>query len=461
MMPVGEGLSCRLSYSFNPGSKEDGVTVYLPLDLLNHIHPEIFEWLVPGLLHEKVSFLLKGLPKNLRKKLIPIQPTAEKVTGALKMYQGSLFGQMEELITRKFRLKISRSQWPVAHLPPHLRMRYLVHDSSGRTIITSRNFSDLKVERQPEPDNESLEELRRQWERTGLTAWDFENLPDNIPIKDSNNKLLGFVYPGLQPEQTQSVAVRLFSSPEKRMAAGREGLLLLSSLQFPKQFKMLKKECVLPSSLWALYEGLGSRQSLNEDLYQFILEELFISPYGFRPSGKEFHHMIERLKNEGLFPRVRKLLELVLNLLRERRATLDQIGRMKKMSRAKSRAMLDVAPFDAALKEIVPAGFLKKFNEERVSSAIRYCKALQIRIERAYVAPEKDRMKSEQLARHTEKLKKFQPRDPSPACMELLEEYKKMLAEYTISLFAQEIKTLFPVSAKRLEKKWQEILSSC
>ena len=98
---------------------------------------------------------------------------------------------------------------------------------------------------------------------------------------------------------------------------------------------------------------------------------------------------------------------------------------------------------------------------EEVSSAIRYCKALQIRIERAYVSPEKDKIKAEQLAPHADKLKKLKPRDPSPACLELLQEYRNMLEEYKISLFAQEMKTRFPVSAKRLEKKWQEILSSC
>jgi len=113
------------------------------------------------------------------------------------------------------------------------------------------------------------------------------------------------------------------------------------------------------------------------------------------------------------------------------------------------------------LSGIVPADFLRQFSEEQVSSAIRYCKALQIRMERAYVSPEKDRIKAEQLAVHADKVNKLKTRDPSPACLELLQEYCTMMEEYKISLFAQEMKTRFPVSAKRLEKKWQEILSSC
>jgi ATP-dependent helicase HrpA len=167
------------------------------------------------------------------------------------------------------------------------------------------------------------------------------------------------------------------------------------------------------------------------------------------------------LKKEGLLLRTRQLTDMVLQLLKERRETLDQINRIRTMSRVKSRSGINMDIFLNELSQIVPNDFLRQFSKEQVFSAIRYCKALQIRIERAYVSPEKDRMKAGELAPHADKLKKFMPRDPSPTCLELLQEYQAMLEEYKISLFAQEMKTRFPVSAKRLEKKWQEILYSC
>jgi ATP-dependent helicase HrpA len=117
--------------------------------------------------------------------------------------------------------------------------------------------------------------------------------------------------------------------------------------------------------------------------------------------------------------------------------------------------------FRNELAQTVPKDFLSQFGEEQISSAIRYCRALQIRIERAYVSPEKDKIKAEEFAYHADKLKKFMPKDPSSACQELLQEYRTMLEEYKISLFAQEMRTRFPISAKRLEKKWQEILYGC
>jgi len=424
---LADGISLRLNYSFNPGSEEDGVTVLLPLDLLDHVAPEIFEWLVPGLLAEKVLFLLKGLPKNVRKKLIPIQQTAEKLTNELNMYQGSLYQRLEELLFKMFRIKILRTQWPIEQLPSHLQIRYQLKDSMGQTLMASRSFSDLKVKKAPQKDSKSLEELRRKWERTNITTWDFENLPQKIPVQSVKNKLLGFVYPSLHLEKQGNISIKLYSDPAESRKMHHEGLLALYSLQFPKQFKLLKKECVLPSSLWALYEGLGSRQQLNEDLYQFVLETIFAVNKTKWPEKNEFFQLVDTLKQEGLFKRNRVLINLVLQLLKERRTTLDQISRIETMTRSKTRSTLNMGQFRAEMAEIVPADFLRLFSEEQVFSAIRYCKALQIRIERAYVSPEKDKMKTELLASHAEKLEKLKPKAPSPACLELLQESEQPL----------------------------------
>jgi len=460
LISLPDGISLKLSYSFNPGREEDGVTVNLPLDLLDHVAPEVFEWLVPGLLPEKITFLLKGLPKNVRKKLIPIQQTAEKLTHELKIYHGSLYRRLEELIFKHFRVKILRDQWPMKLVPNHLQIRYLLQDSSGKTLVASRTFSDLKVDKGPEQKDDLVDKLRQKWERTNVTTWDFEKLPDKIPVQNAKNKLLGFVYPSIHPEKQGSVSIRLYSNLKESLRVSRDGMLALYSLQFPKQFRLLKKECVLPSSLWALYEGFGSRANLNEELYRFVLESIFACKNQAWPPKDEFYQLVDTLKTEGVFSRARHLINLVLQLLRERREALGIIS-MKAKAHSKFRSNINVDLFLDELTEIAPIDFLRKFSEEQLSSAIRYCKALQIRIERAHVSPEKDKMKAEQLAPHVEKLKKLKMKDPSPSCLELLQEYRNMLQEFKISLFAQEMKTRFPVSARRLEKKWQEILYSC
>ena len=458
---IGDGFSLKLSYSFDPGGEADGVSVMLPVELLDHVSPELFEWLVPGLLPEKVLFLLKGLPKSIRKQLIPIQQTAEDICKKLTLYKGSLYRVLELHLSKFYRVKISRNQWPVKQIPPHLKIRYILHDSSGKILKTHRNFSELLVDRSNEQESSTLDDLREQWERTGITTWDFENLPEKIPLQSTRKKLLGFAYPCLHKDDQGNIAIRLSTDPAESRRINKEGVLGLYSLQFPRQFKLLKKECALPSSSWALYEGLGSRQELSENVYRFVLDEIFGARMGSWPEKETFFNLVDSIKKEGIFNRTRELVKLVLDLLQERRETIDQMNRLKNMTGTKKRTVPAMNTFKKELSEIVPADFLQRFNAEQAASAVRYCKALQIRMERAYASPEKDKIKVAQVTPFIDRLKKYHLQEPSPECRKLLQEYQNMLAEYKISVFAQEMKTLFPVSPKRLDKKWQEIINSC
>jgi len=458
---IGDGFSLKLSYSFDPGGESDGVSVMLPSELLDHVSPELFEWLVPGLLPEKVLFLLKGLPKTIRKQLIPIQQTAEDISKKLTLYKGSLYRELELHLSKYYRVKISRSQWSLKQIPPHLKIRYILHDSSGKILKTGRNFSELLGVRNTGQENSTLDELREKWERTGITTWDFENLPEKIPLQSTGKKLIGFAYPCLHKDNQGNIAIKLSTDPAESRRINKEGVLGLYSLQFPKQFKLLKKECALPSSSWALYEGLGSRQQLSENVYQFVLDEIFGARIGSLPEKKIFLNHVDTIKKEGVFNRSRELIKLVLELLQERRETIDQISRMRDMIRARKNADPAMNIFQKELSEIVPADFLQQFDAEQIASAVRYCKALQIRMERAYASPEKDTVKAKQVSPFIDRLKKYPLQEPSPECSKLLKEYRNMLAEFKISVFAQEMKTLFPVSPKRLDEKWQEITNSC
>jgi ATP-dependent helicase HrpA len=455
------GFSLKISYSFNPGGEEDGVTVRLPLDLLDNVPPDFFEWLVPGLLSEKVTFLLKGLPKNIRKQLIPIQQTADELTGELKIYQGSLFRALEKLIYNRFRIKIARSQWPVSKLPDHLKVRYLLSDSRGKKIMASRIFSELGAKRAQKKATPALGQLKKKWEQENITTWDFASLPEQIPLHSEKNLHQGFAYPALTVDDNGQIAIRLYTDFAKSRLINRDGLLALYNIQLPKQFRILQKECILPSAFWALYEGLGSRQQLSNDLYSFILLEILNCRDGSWPKRESFLKKVAAVKQTGLFSLSRQLLDLVIDVLKERRATLDQILRIENMSAKKVHSQLDSSAFHEHLQEIMPPDFLKKYTAEEMAAAIRYCKGLQIRMERAYVSPEKDMSKTSQLLPYLNKLHSFQPNDTSSACLDLLVEYRQMLEEFKISLFAPEIKTRFPISAKRLDKKWQEILDSC
>ncbi|MFC1845216.1 DUF3418 domain-containing protein [Thermodesulfobacteriota bacterium] len=192
----------------------------------------------------------------------------------------------------------------------------------------------------------------------------------------------------------------------------------------------------------------------------FVLDEIFGARMGSWPEKDVFLNLVDSIKKEGIFNRTIELIKLVLDLLQERRETIDQMNRMKNMTRTKKRTSSQMNIFKE-LSEIVPDDFLQEFGAEQMASAVRYCKALQIRMERAYASPEKDTAKAVQVSPYIERFKKLNPNEPSPECSKLLKEYREMLAEFKISVFAQEMKTLFPVSPKRLNKKWQEIINSC
>ena len=144
LLTVGS-LQFRLEYHFAPGTEDDGVTVRIPQDLIDTLQEPFFEWLVPGLLKEKVTLLLKGLPKNIRKFLIPLSGTVDLLLDDLDMYKGSLHQALERSILKSFRRTINRSDWPT-ELPPHLCMRFLLFDQSGKVVAVGRSLSALREE---------------------------------------------------------------------------------------------------------------------------------------------------------------------------------------------------------------------------------------------------------------------------------------------------------------------------
>ncbi|MFC1845218.1 DUF3418 domain-containing protein, partial [Thermodesulfobacteriota bacterium] len=255
----------------------------------------------------------------------------------MTIYKGSLYRELELHLLKYYRVKISRNQWPIKQIPPHLKIRYILLDSSGKTLKTGRNFSELQRTRGNGQESITLNELREKWERSGITTWDFENLPRKIPLQSTRKKLLGFAYPCLHKDSQGNISIKLSTDFEESRRANNEGMLVLYSLQFPKQFKLLKKECTLPSSSWALYEGLGSRQELSENVYLFVLDEIFGARMGSWPEKDVFLNLVDSIKKEGIFNRTIELIKLVLDLLQERRETIDQMNRMKNMTRTKKR----------------------------------------------------------------------------------------------------------------------------
>lgn len=456
------GLSLPLSYSFEPGSEVDGITVRIPAALSGHVQREDFEWLVPGLLQEKISCLLKGLPKNLRRQLVPIPETARELMTGITFRQGSLFQQLEDLLLRYYRVRVDRGQWDAGCLPLHLRMNFALVDEKDKVVAKGRDFGTVLSSRDAvaaaaDSTKEGLNRLSKKWERSGITDWDFAGIPERIPVKDKKGVLTGFAWLGLQVEQEGTVAVKLFASQRERCIKTRQGLLLLYRRRFTRQWKAAEKDFIIPRSHWALYQGIGGHEEFNRRLVDFIMSEIFEVWPGVIPTEQEFNQKINEVKKCGLYHKGREIRRKLVELLRERRSVLDFIEESEKKGRGMDSQ--EGEKFRNQVAEYLPPDFLETVTSRDLDDLLRYLKALKVRLTRKIQDPAKDKAKEDRIVPFFRRL------SSCPALEEMdreqrqvIGDYRKMLEEYRVSIFAPEIKAGFPVSEKRLERKWKEVI---
>ena len=462
-LKVGD-FELSLSYRFAPGDEDDGVSVQIPIAVLPHLRPEYFEWLVPGLLGEKVVFLLRSLPKASRKLLVPIPQTAAQLLADLPLYRGSLYRALEQVISDSFRLRIQPREWAKAELPSHLKFRFCLLDGQGKAVKETRDFEELKAGA-PEVSRMSslrLTSLQKAWEKENVSPEKLGEVPVSLPVTAGDGSLEGYVYPGLALDGQQGVSQRLFYSEEEARTSTARSLLVLYCAEFPKQIKALRKDLEIPRSHWALYEGLGGHAEINRDLWNFVFSEIFGLRQGLVPSAEQFAATLAAVKAKGLFPAAKVIFNEILGVLQERRATLDSIAKFVTASGNQPGQEERFGVYRQEAARIVPADFLQWMTRQRFPALCRYLKALRIRIERAHVFPQKEAVKARQVAVHEDRFAMAAAKkDVSPELQALLKEYREMLEEFKVSLFAQELGTAFPVSEKRLEKKWLALELLC
>ncbi|MDF1615002.1 ATP-dependent RNA helicase HrpA [Desulfurivibrio dismutans] len=463
-MEVGE-VRLELSYHFAPGAADDGLSVHIPSALAPHLRPERFEWLVPGMLSEKIFFLLKNLPKNLRRQLVPIPQTADTLARTLHPGNISLYQALGRAIYEMFGLRVEGAAWPVKELPEHLRCRFCLLDDQGKILAADRNLSQLVGNRPGKlaPPPQAVAEMRQRWEKNQLSGDQLPDFPQRLAITGPDGQLAGYLFPGLQ-ENNDQVDLRLFTTAEQARQATRRGLRQLFRREFSARLKTLRKDLAFPNQHWRLAQGLGSLEELNRAILQFVLQEIFATGAGELISAAEFQARVDKLRREGFYQEARRLHDLVLQVLQERWEVFSAINRLAQPAAAgkgkegPAASAKMVAELQQELAALVPPDFLEHHDAESLARLPRYLKALQIRTQRAGSDPAKDAAKADRLAPLRQRLEKYPHTAELPPRQQiLLAEYRLMLEEYKISLFAQEVKTLFPVSPQRLEKKWREV----
>jgi len=437
------GQSVPLQYAYAPGEEHDGVTVRLPVTLMQHLRPGLLEWAVPGWREEQIRNLLKALPKSLRVPLMPLETKVAEISRELSPGSESLLQALAAFIQRQYRVPVEPASWPPDALPDYLKPRLEVIGPKNQSLAASRNFGGLLIQlkgAEKKVETEVWDQAAQQWERYHLQSWDFGDLPDQIAIPSRSGVLL-LAYPGLLVEEGE-VSLRLFRNRAEAISRSQAGVDRLAETALQREFAWLQKDLRALNSVKDLYITLGNSEELFATAFANVKNFLLNHDTLYPLSGGDFARVIETAKARlpGHLPVFTDLVSRVLRLRQE--------------------LLLAKKPFPALrpeLESLVPARFLDHTPWHRLRELPRYLRALQIRAERAAVNPVKDAEKARQILPYSQAFARLSGRkDLTEVQAKGVVELRWLIEELKVSLYAQELGTAVPISPRRLDQFLEE-----
>jgi ATP-dependent helicase HrpA len=473
------GLEMALTYHFEPGSVRDGVTLAVPLYALNQLSSERCEWLVPGMLKEKVHLLIKSLPQKLRRHCVPLPDYAagfcERIHAAGRYGRGDLLDAVIADIREQTGIAALTSDFKLETLPAHHFMNFKVIDEHGRQLDMGRNLAALRAEfggqaresfqklaeQKVTPSGQSpAKEAGRSGERQNpvasaapakttsaiqhenLTAWTFGELPELLEIAQGKLTLIGF--PALV-DKTTHCDLEVFDDPAVAARTHRSGLRRLFALQLKEQVKYLEKNIPGLQQMGMQFMALGSQEELRDQIIQAALDLACLQD-PLPVNAEQFNKRKEECKSRlGLL--VNEIARLLAQILTEFH------GLPKKLQGAKAQPQA-AADMQGQLQALVTKRLLADVDYAQLAHFPRYLKAINVRLEKLRADPARDaRLMAEwqQAASAYQRAAKGKQVDPK------MTEFRWMLEELRVSLFAQELRTPMPVSSKRLQKVWESM----
>jgi ATP-dependent helicase HrpA len=442
------GHALELRYRFEPAADDDGVTLRVPSTLAAGVPPSTLEWLVPGLLREKVEALVKGLPKALRRRLVPLNETVNAVLAEMSLQQGPFLTALAEFIRRRFGVDIPASAWPGAALPDHLKMRVAITAPDDRELISGR---DPALLRSTPAAARIPPEVRHRWERSGITRWDFGDLPE-VLSGEGLPHAPWVAYPGLEPAGS-GVRLKLFARRDLASAAHPRGVAALAGIELSRDLRFLKRSLALPEEVQQAARYFGGARKVEEAMAERVIRDLFA--VNLR-TQKEFAARVANYAPK-IIPAGRELLYGVIPVLQAYALAHRDVAAL---AGGKGPLAGICGQLEADLTHLMPQNFIALYDLSRLPHLERYLRALAVRAQRALLDPEKDRLKAQQPQKFSQRLKGLlETLNPESSAEKrrAVEELFWMIEEYKVSIFAQELKTARPVSPKRLEEKIAEI----
>ncbi len=444
-LPI-ENRVMPLAYSYQPGQEQDGVTVRVSIEEADELTPAALDWAVPGHLQAKIEFLLRALPKDQRRELIPLAESAQTIVRqmgllATRPTPPTLVQALAELLSARFGVRIAAALWDDKPLPDHLRVRVEVADRKGKVLCASRDLTEIKELLRDQQrdlskqvaagDSVAWRNARAKWETEPANSWQFGDLPKQIVVAEHHGVPV-LAYPGLQALPV-GVAVRLFATAEEETTATRVALFKLLEAQLKHELGWLGKDLCDLRSLGPLAVTLGPLETLQEHALMCLARWACSRDVLPRHAAVFAQRLAEAKRDlRGAGPKLLDGLKEILTL----RLALQTHS----------------TPYPGMAEDLVallPGDFLTVTAYERLKHLPRYLRAMQLRAERWPRDAAKDASRMKELAPFVAMVRK-QP--IGEAAGRRREALRWLVEEFRVSLFAQELGTAEPVSAVRLQR---------
>ncbi|MCL2919730.1 ATP-dependent RNA helicase HrpA [Shewanella litorisediminis] len=434
-------LSFALSYHFEPGAQDDGVSVHIPVALLNQVEDNGFDYLVPGLREEKCVALIKSLPKSQRRNFVPAPDYARAAVQAMSQ-ELPLLDSLAKQLLRMTGTRVSSEDFVLTELPRHLLMHFKIEDDHGKLVGEGRDLDALKANLQGVVAKAIRQVAKSGIEQAGLTEWSIEDLPAQFQRKKGNYEVKAF--PALVDEK-DSVAVKLFDDEHQAQKAHARGVRRLLLINIPSPVKHLQQALPNKAKLAMYFNPFGQVQLLIDDIIDAAVAQIL--------DGQRLE-----VRSKAGFDSARDAVRADLNSVAEQISLkVEQIltlhNQIKK--RLKGKISLDIAfamsDIQTQLDRLVYKGFVADCGHARLSDIIRFLKAIEHRLEKLPVDPVRDKLQLLSIHKVEQALEAQLGKVPkSQPVPEHLLEARWLIEELRVSLFAQVLGTSVPISEKRV-----------
>lgn len=438
----------KLSYRFEPNHPLDGVTMTVPLTVLNRLHAAELEWLVPGMLREKLQLLIKALPKQIRRVCVPVPEFITRFLATEPNLHESIIPQLAYAIAKAagdMRLldQINLDEWALHELPEYCYFNLRVVDDGGQELASGRKLHELQRQL-GQAAAVTFRDNTQEFERDDVRSWDIGKLPESIKFARGKQQLTGYL--GLQYEKNGNIALRLFDTAEAATQAHRQGVIELMKLQLKEHVKDLNKGLAGFTQAAMLLRHINA-DMLREDLTQAVCDRAFIGEDALPRDEKAFKEQIKRARSR--LPAVKEAFSRYLQEVAAAYADLN--GKLGKH------------PLSHFLRErvhaLLAAGFASRTPWSQWPRLPVYLKAMMLRMDKYGSNPARDQAREndiQDLEHMWQEKVDTLTKQGLPVPSEIAA-FRWMIEELRVSLFAQELKTPYPVSVKRLLKEWDKL----